>query len=103
MRRLEGIVASAMDGIITINEAQVVVLFNPAAERMFGLKAAEAVGQPLARFLPERYRGIHAAHIRRFIDTGVTDRRMGSLSEINGLRSDGGEFPIEASISQARV
>ena len=45
MQRLEGIVASAMDGIITINDQQLVVLFNPAAERMFGLPAAEARGR----------------------------------------------------------
>ncbi len=103
MRRLEGIVASAMDGIITINDVQRVILFNPAAERMFGLSAKEAIGQPISRFMPERYQATHADHIARFAQTGVTNRQMGSLGAISGLRADGSEFPIEASISQVEV
>ncbi|MFZ0267611.1 PAS domain S-box protein [Caulobacter sp.] len=103
MRRLEGIVASAMDGIITVNDKQEIILFNPAAERMFGLPASEALGQPIARFMPERFRGTHAAHIHRFAVTGVTSRQMGSLGAISGLRANGQEFPIEASISQVEV
>ena len=77
-QRLEGIVASAMDGIITVNDEQLIVLFNPAAERMFGLSAVEALGQHISRFLPARYRETHAAHIRRFAATGVTGRSGGS-------------------------
>lgn len=103
MQRLEGIVASAMDGIITVNDRQRIVLFNPAAERMFGLSATEALGQHISQFMPERYRQAHAAHIHRFSSTGVTNRQMGSLGAISGLRADGEEFPIEASISQAKV
>lgn len=103
MRRLEGIVASAMDGIMTVNDAQRIILFNPAAEHMFGLPAEEALGRPIADFIPERYRGMHAAHIRRFAETGATTRRMGSLGDISGLRANGEEFPIEASISQVEV
>lgn len=103
MQRLEGIVASAMDGIITINDEQRVVLFNPAAERMFGLPVADALGQHISRFMPVRYRHAHEAHIQRFAQTGVTNRQMGSLGAISGLRADGEEFPIEASISQVEV
>lgn len=103
MRRLEGIVASAMDGIITVTDQQIVVVFNPAAERMFGLPAAEALGEHISRFIPERFREAHAAHIRRFAETGVTGRQMGSLGAISGLRANGEEFPIEASISQVQV
>ncbi len=103
MQRLEGIVASAMDGIITVNDEQRIVLFNPAAERMFGLSAAQAVGQHISQFMPERYRETHTAHIHRFALTGVTSRQMGSLGAISGLRADGQEFPIEASISQVQV
>ena len=100
MRRLQGIVGSAMDAIITINDSQLIVLFNPAAERMFGVPASEALGEHISRFIPERYRAGHSEHIRRFTETGVTNRQMGSLGAINGVRADGEEFPIEASISQ---
>lgn len=103
MRRLEGILASAMDAIITVNDRQEIVVFNPAAERMFGLPAARALGQPISSLVPERHRAAHTAHIRRFIETGDTNRQMGSLGAISGLRDNGEEFPIEASISQVDV
>lgn len=103
MQRLEGILASAMDAIITVNEEQLVVVFNPAAERMFGLPASEALGQPISRFIPERHHGLHAEHIRRFLETGDTNRQMGSLGAVSGVRPGGEEFPIEASISQVQV
>ena len=103
IRRFEAIVASAMDGFITIDHTQHVVQFNPAAERMFGIPASEAVGQHISRFMPERYRQGHEAHIERFAQTGVTGREMGSLGAIGGLRAGGEEFPIEASISQVLI
>ena len=102
-RRLEGIVDSAMDAIITIDERQRIILFNPAAEKMFGVSNGEAIGEPISRFIPQRYRAGHDDHIRRFRSTGVTGRRMGALGAISGLRADGDEFPIEASISQVDV
>lgn len=102
-RRLEGIVDSAMDAIITVDEQQEIILFNPAAERMFGVLQSEALGQPISRFIPQRFRAGHVEHIRRFRQTGVTGRRMGALGAISGLRADGEEFPIEASISQVDV
>jgi PAS domain S-box-containing protein len=98
--RLAGIVDSAMDAIITVDEEQRVVLFNRAAERMFRCAAAEAIGQPLDRFLPERFRRAHRAHVRQFGRTHVTKRAMGALGALYALRADGQEFPIEASISQ---
>jgi PAS domain S-box-containing protein len=102
-RRLEGIVASAMDAIITIDETQTIILFNPAAEQMFGVSMEDALGQPISRFIPQRFRAGHGEHIKRFRNTGVTGRRMGALGAISGLRADGEEFPVEASISQVDV
>ena len=99
--RLDAIVASAMDAILAIGHDQRILLFNAAAEKMFGCSAAQAIGAPLDRFLPERFRSAHRAHIERFAHTGETSRRMGLQSTLWALRADGTEFPIEASISQA--
>jgi PAS domain S-box-containing protein len=101
--RLNGILQSAMDAIITIDEDQKIVFFNSAAERMFQTSAHEAIGAPIDQFLPERYRGAHRRHILRFGETGTTMRTMGELGAISGLRANGEEFPIEASISQTEV
>lgn len=98
--QLAGIIHSAMDGIITINEKQEVILFNAAAESMFGCPAKEALGQSINRFIPERYRANHTQHVKDFGETQVTNRRMGALGKISGLRVNGEEFPLEASISQ---
>jgi PAS domain S-box-containing protein len=102
--RLLGVIGSATDAIITVDEHQRVTLFNTAAERMFQVPANEAVGQPLDRFIPVRFREIHRAHIRRFAETGVTMRVMGAHQQaLMALRADGVEFPVEATISQVTV
>lgn len=98
--RMRGILDSAMDAIITIDEAQRIVLFNAAAERMFGCPADQALGAPLSWFIPERFREHHGEHVRRFGATGVSSRRMGVARVVTGLRRSGEEFPIDASISQ---
>jgi PAS domain S-box-containing protein len=101
--RLDAIVQSAMDAIITVDAGQRIVLFNQAAERMFRIGAREAIGAPLDRFVPEELRTAHRAHIERFGRTGETARRMGRQQALRALRADGTEFPIEASISHATV
>ena len=98
--RLGAIVETAMDPIITVDDAQRIVLFNEAAERAFGCARHEAIGALLERFIPARFRVAHHAHIEQFARTGLTTRRMGDQSPLWALRSDGSEFPIEASISK---
>ena len=100
--RLAGIVSSAMDAIITVDEDHRIVLFNEAAERMFGCPAAEALGQPLNRFIPERFRA-------RTPNTSAASAKLAAqagrwaLSALTALRADGTEFPIEAAISKIEV
>jgi len=98
--RLLGIIASAMDAIITVDEKQQIIVFNKAAEEIFGCTAAEAMGKSIDRFLPESLREIHRLHIREFGQTGVSTRSMYSPGTLVAVRSNGEEFPIEASISQ---
>jgi len=98
--RLAALLDSAMDGIITVDEKQHIVMFNRAAEKIFGWPGGQALGQPLAELIPERFRAGHDEHISRFSATGVTSRRMGDGSVIYGLRASGEEFPMDASISQ---
>ncbi len=93
--RLSGIIGSAMDAIISVDANQNVTLFNAAAERMFRCSAAKAIGQPLDRFIPARYRAEHRRHIQEFA--------MGHLRPLAGVRTDGEEFPIEASISHIEI
>jgi len=98
--RLDVIIRSAMDAIITVDERQNIVMFNAAAEKIFGCPVAEAIGAPLDRFIPERFRAAHRGHVRHFGETGATTRMMGARLALLGLRSNGEEFPIDASISQ---
>ena len=99
--QLQSIVDSAMHAIISVDGAQHIVLFNRAAEQVFGCRRDEAIGSDLDRFIPQRFRAAHRGHIERFGETGVTSRRMGDVTTLWGLRADGEEFPIEASISQS--
>jgi PAS domain S-box-containing protein len=98
--RLASLLDSAMDAVISVDAAQKIVLYNRAAEKIFGYPATEMRGQPLERLLPERFRPNHAEHVRRFGATGVTSRRMSGSSVVYGRRASGEEFPVDASISQ---
>jgi PAS domain S-box-containing protein len=101
--RLTAIIGSAMDAFITVDDRQHITMFNPAAETMFGCRASDALGSSLDRFLPPRFRAEHAELIRDFSRTDVDGRRKGRMGSIYGVRSNGEEFPIEASTSQAEV
>ena len=100
---LETIVDSAMDAIITVDEDQRIMLFNEAAEKIFGCSQAEVMGQSLDRFVPERFRAAHRKHIREFGEKNITRRLVGTVGDLYGLRSSGEEFPMEASISQIEL
>jgi PAS domain S-box-containing protein len=98
--RLKGMVESAIDAIIAVDEGQRIIVFNAAAEKLFACRARDAIGSSINRFIPERFRESHLAHIRHFGETGATTRARGAMGALWGLRNTGEEFPIEASISQ---
>ncbi len=100
---LGGMLDSAMDGIITVDAAQRIIMYNQAAERIFGWPAADVIGKPLDILIPARFHQAHHGHIARFASLGVSSRRMGDGTVIHGLRANGEEFPLDASISQLRT
>ncbi|HEU4884388.1 MAG TPA: PAS domain S-box protein [Longimicrobium sp.] len=99
--RLTRIVASATDAIISTDDEGRILVFNRAAERLFGAQADEAIGGLLDRFIPATVLPLVPAQARHAGDTPVTVQSMpGTLP---ALRADGTPVPIEATVSQAMV
>ena len=95
--RFRAVTASTRDGIVSADGNGRVIFWNAGAEAIFGRTATEIVGRPLTDLMPERYRDAHRAGIARFSATGE-GRLTGSTVEVEGLRADGSEFPIELSL-----
>jgi PAS domain S-box-containing protein len=101
--RMAAIIGSAMDAVITIGADRRILVFNAAAEGVFRCPAAEAIGCLLDRFIPLMFREAHRAHVEEFAGSGATSRSMQSPGVLLGLRANGEEFPLEATISQVTV
>ena len=102
--RLSGIIEIAADAIITIDNQHRIVIYNRAAETIFGWSAAEAMGKPLDLLLPARCRAVHGQQVRNFGSGSVTARHMGEREVgISGRRKNGEEFPAQAAISKLDV
>jgi PAS domain S-box-containing protein len=97
------IIQSATEPIITIDSTQHIVMFNPAAEKVFLYDAEQAIGASLDMLIPVRFREAHAEYVARFQSTGISKRSMGAGVPLWGLKANGEEFPMEASISQVKT
>jgi len=100
--RIADIVNSAMDAIVSTDESHGIVLYNAAAERMFQWSRESILGQPLDKLIPQRFHAAHRKHVEDFDREGMTSRRMQRQTVLAGVRANGEEFPIEASISKYR-
>ena len=102
LARWEAILATAFDAIISIDERGCVTLFNRAAESIFGYAASEVIGQPVEMLMPSPYREEHHGYVRRYEETGIA-RAIGRIRKVEAQRKSGEIFPIELSVSRARV
>ena len=102
-RLLESIIALAADAVVSTDDQYRLMLFNAAAEQMFGYSAEEVIGQPLDVLLPESARGVHRGHLERFRHMTVDSRRMAERGRVWGRRKSGELFPAEAAISKLTV
>jgi PAS domain S-box-containing protein len=100
--RLRTVIEGAPDAIITIDEEGIIRSFNPAAEKIFGYGAAEAIGNNVNMLIPEPYHSEHDAYIQRYLQTGQA-RIIGRPRELTAKRRDGSAFPIELVISEMRT
>jgi PAS domain S-box-containing protein len=101
--RLAAIIDSAMDAIITLDDARRITLFNPAAERMFGYRAEAMIGTTIDILLPERLRPIHQQHVLDFAGSDLSSASPVQARELCARRQDGSEFPIEITVSRTRI
>jgi two-component system sensor kinase FixL len=97
-----GILDSATDAIVTINEDHVIVGYNRGAEKIFGYTREEALGQDLKIIIPTPYKDQHRNFVRRYIATR-SPHVMGKHVQLSAQRRDGSEFPMGISFSVAEI
>jgi PAS domain S-box-containing protein len=103
-RRYRQLTEAALDGIIVTDEQGKITLFNPAAERIFGYAAAEAMGRALDDLVPPGAReGRQNETPQRALAHPGTDQRIGRPVEMRGKRRDGQEFPLELSLNMINL
>lgn len=94
------ILSVAADAIVSVDDKQRVTFFNLTAEKMFGYSAEEVIGQPLEMLMPDRYRKKHHLEVNAFVGSKQPSRFMNERGEVAGVRKDGVEFPVEATITK---
>jgi len=96
--RYRDLLESTPDAIVMVNVTGRIVYVNSQAERVFGYRSADLVGQPVEILLPQRLRSAHLGHRAHYLAQPRT-RAMGAGLELYGLRKNGEEFPVEISLS----
>ena len=98
---LAQVLESLIDAVITVNQQQEIILFNQAAEKMFGWPRQEVMHQPFEKLIPLRFRPVHVGQMAQISVTDITARPgLKSAAMVYGLRASGKEFPMDVSISQ---
>ena len=93
---------SIPDALVIVDEQGHIVLVNHLIEDLFGYSRQELLGKSPEYLLPERFHTLHQHHRQRYLESPVT-QPVGIGLELYGLRKDGGEFPVDISLSPLRT
>ena len=96
------VINTAVDGIIVIDDAGRMLLFNRAAEALFGYAPQEVLGRNISMLMPEPYRSHHDGYMQRYMATGEK-RIIGIGREVTAQRKDGSTFPMYLSVGEDRM
>jgi len=100
--RFRSVFTATHDAIIIMNEDGDIMAWNKGAEQIFGWTEGEMMGKPMTRVMPEKYKARHIAGMERFKQTQQTTI-IGKTIEVEGLKKDGGLFPLELSIGASNM
>jgi two-component system sensor kinase FixL len=98
-QELRALLDAAVDAVVVINAAGLIETFNPAAEKLFGLTAADAIGSNVSILMPEPDRSAHDGYLRRYLTSGEA-HIIGIGREIQAQRRDGSLFPAALSVGR---
>ena len=96
--RYHGLLESAPDAIVIVNDSGRIVLFNARARELFGHEPQDVIGESIEVLLPARLRDVHLKHRNGYLGAPRM-RPMGAGLELRGVRRNGEEFPVEISLS----
>lgn len=98
-QRLQAIIDTAIDGIITINKLGIIETINPSAAQIFGYKPEEVIGNNIKMLMPEPYHSEHDGYIHNYNETKVA-HIIGKGREVKGKKNDGTIFPFRLAVSE---
>jgi two-component system sensor kinase FixL len=96
------LVATAVDGIMVIDEKSNVLFYNAACEKLFGYAAPDVLGRNVKMLMPTPYRSEHDGYVARYLSTGER-HIIGIGREVVGQRRDGSTFPMYLSVGEGRL